>query len=247
MNPVLIVIPILTVLMFDLGLELRPADFSLLRRSPRAVMVGLCGQIVLLPAVGLGLIWVFDIDPVMAVGLMLIACSPGGSSSNVFSALAGGDVALSVSLTALSSVITLITLPLILSFSVGSWIELPLGSLIGQNIVLALLPVFAGMAVRAKLPAAASGFMLCCAAWRFRRSCCLPPCFCGASPDHIGQFLHVGSGGVASAVSEHVRRRSLGGDLRSRICAAADVGDRGRHAELCAGHRSGFVAAGVCR
>ena len=156
MNPVLIVIPILTVLMFDLGLELRPADFSLLRRSPRAVMVGLCGQIVLLPAVGLGLIWVFDIDPVMAVGLMLIACSPGGSSSNVFSALAGGDVALSVSLTALSSVITLITLPLILSFSVGSWIELPLGSLIGQNIVLALLPVFAGMAVRAKLPAAAS-------------------------------------------------------------------------------------------
>lgn len=156
MNPVLIVIPILTVLMFDLGLELRPADFSLLRRSPRAVMVGLCGQIVLLPAVALGLIWVFDIDPVMAVGLMLIACSPGGSSSNVFSALAGGDVALSVSLTALSSVITLITLPLILSFSVGSWIELPLGSLIGQNIVLALLPVFAGMAVRAKLPAAAS-------------------------------------------------------------------------------------------
>lgn len=156
MNPVLIVIPILTVLMFDLGLELRPADFSLLRRSPRAVMVGLCGQIVLLPAVALGLIWVFDIDPVMAVGLMLIACSPGGSSSNVFSALAGGDVALSVSLTALSSVITLITLPLILSFSVGSWIELPLGSLIGQNIVLALLPMFAGMAVRAKLPAAAS-------------------------------------------------------------------------------------------
>ena len=100
--------------------------------------------------------------------------------------------------------------------------------------MLALLPVFAGMAVRAKLPAAASRIhvVLRRMARNFRRHSCLPPCFCGASSDHIGQFPTLGPGGVASAVSEHVRRRSLSGDLRSRICAAADAGYRSRHAEL---------------
>lgn len=144
MNPVLIVIPILSVLMFDLGLSLRVTDFTMLARQPRPVLAGLAGQIICLPALAWLIIWTFNLPPAIAVGLMLIACCPGGSSSNVFSALAGGDVALSVSLTACSSVITLFTLPMLL----GGMTELPIANLIVQNVVLVLVPVALGMLIR---------------------------------------------------------------------------------------------------
>ncbi|MDE7388846.1 MAG: bile acid:sodium symporter family protein [Muribaculaceae bacterium] len=155
MNPVLIVIPILTILMFDLGLTLRVPDFSLLMKQPRPVLVGLAGQIICLPAIAWLLIWAFDLPDGIAVGLMLIACCPGGSSSNVFSALAGGDVALSVSLTAFSSIITLFTMPFILSLLIGDMIEFPEANLIVQNIVLVLMPVVLGMFFREVTPRAA--------------------------------------------------------------------------------------------
>ncbi|MDE6118404.1 MAG: bile acid:sodium symporter family protein [Muribaculaceae bacterium] len=153
MNPILIVLPILTILMFDLGLTLRVADFAMLKRAPIAVTAGLLGQILFLPAIALLLIWTFGLSGHLALGLMLIACCPGGSSSNVFSALAGGDVALSVSLTAFSSVITLATMPLLL----GSMVDLPLFNLIMQNVVLVLVPVGIGMFVAVFRPAAAAG------------------------------------------------------------------------------------------
>lgn len=144
MSSVFVVLPILTVLMFDLGLALRGRDFALVFKRPRAILAGLTGQIVLLPAIVYMLARIFGVEGAMYMGLMLIACCPGGSSSNVFTGIAKGDVALSVSLTALSSVITLFTLPLLL----GAMFELPIGKLVVQNIVLVLLPVLAGMAVR---------------------------------------------------------------------------------------------------
>lgn len=151
MASVLIVLPILSLLMFDLGLGLRGHDFAMVFRRPRAVLAGLIGQIVLLPCIVLALSGLFNISESMFVGLMLIACCPGGSSSNVFTGIAKGDVALSVSLTALSSVVTLFTLPLIM----GAVVELPLGSLIMQNIVLVLIPVLLGMWLRKFKPSAA--------------------------------------------------------------------------------------------
>lgn len=144
MSSVFIVLPILTVLMFDLGLALRGRDFALVFKRPRAIFAGLAGQIVLLPLIVYVLARFFEVEGAMYMGLMLIACCPGGSSSNVFTGIAKGDVALSVSLTALSSIITLFTLPLFL----GAIFELPVGMLVMQNIVLVLLPVLAGMAVR---------------------------------------------------------------------------------------------------
>lgn len=110
MNTIWIVLPILTVLMFDLGLTLKVKDFYMVLTRPKAFIVALTGQIILLPAIALGLGYLFGLQPVFFIGLMLIACSPGGSSSNIFSKLAGGDVALSVTLTALSSLITLVTI-----------------------------------------------------------------------------------------------------------------------------------------
>lgn len=155
-----IVLPILTLLMFDLGLSLRFYDFGKVFRSPWPILIALFGQLVLLPLIALGLATVFKLPPVFFIGLLLIACCPGGSSSNVFSKLAGGDVALSVTLTALSSVITLFTIPLIMSWtttligeSVG--IVLPVGNLIKQNLLLMLLPVLLGIGMNYIWPKAA--------------------------------------------------------------------------------------------
>ncbi|MBQ8066285.1 MAG: bile acid:sodium symporter family protein [Prevotella sp.] len=150
MNTIFIVLPILTLLMFDLGLALHPKDFLLIAERPKAVMAGLTGQILLLPLIAWGVGYGMRVEPVFLMGIMLIACSPGGSSSNVFSMLAGGDVALSVSLTALSSIITLFTGPLVMSLvtpytGTDMHIQLPVGNLLVQNLVLMAVPILAGL------------------------------------------------------------------------------------------------------
>lgn len=152
-----IVLPILTLLMFDLGLTLRLEDFGKVFSKPWPLGIALFGQLLLLPAIALGLAYAFKLPPVFFIGLVLIACCPGGSSSNVFSKLAGGDVALSVTLTAISSIVTLFTIPVIMSWatalvgeSVG--ITLPVGNLIKQNLVLMLLPVVLGIALHYAWP-----------------------------------------------------------------------------------------------
>lgn len=168
MNTIFIVLPILTLLMFDLGLELKPADFRLIAERPKPVLIGLVGQIVLLPLIAWGIIWISDLgfqiggldfrlSPLFVIGIMLVACSPGGSSSNVFSMLAKGDVALSVTLTACSSILTLFTLPLIMAWVVDDVsIQLPVGKLIVQNIVLMVVPIGIGFVVNLFRPQAAA-------------------------------------------------------------------------------------------
>ena len=145
-----IVLPILALLMFDLGLTLRFEDFGRVVTRPWPIVIALFGQLVLLPLIALGLASAFKLSPVFFIGLILISCCPGGSSSNVFSKLAKGDVALSVTLTALSSIITLFTIPVIMGVatrlvgeSVG--ISLPIGNLIKQNLVMMLVPVLLGI------------------------------------------------------------------------------------------------------
>lgn len=148
MNSVLIVLPILIILMFDLGLGLRVENFGLIFKRPRALLTGLLGQIVLLPSLAFTLATFFGLKDYLFVGLLLIACCPGGSSSNVFTGIAKGDVALSVSLTAFSSIITMITLPLLM----GASVELPLTNLVVQNLVLVLVPIILGMMLRVFRP-----------------------------------------------------------------------------------------------
>lgn len=161
MNTIWIVLPILTLLMFDLGLSLKFEDFGKVFRRPWPIVVALVGQLVLLPAIALLLGKLFKLEPVFFLGLILIACCPGGSASNIFSKLAGGDVALSVILTALSSIITLFTIPIIMSSatslvgeSVG--ITLPVGNLIKQNLLLMLLPVVLGIVLHYVWPTGAA-------------------------------------------------------------------------------------------
>ena len=165
MNTIFIVLPILTLLMFDLGLELRTADFRLIAKRPKPVLAGLVGQIILLPLIAWGICslspFTANLSPLFVIGIMLVACSPGGSSSNVFSMLAKGDVALSVTLTACSSIITLFTLPLIMAWvtsGVGEAvnIHLPVGKLLMQNIVLMVVPISIGFIVNIFRPTAAA-------------------------------------------------------------------------------------------
>ena len=159
MNTIWIVMPILIVLMFLLGTELNKEAFINVARHPKAVVLGMVGQIILLPLIAFTLAWTLNLPPVYFMGLVLIACCPGGSSSNIFSMLAKGDVALSVTLTAVSSIITLFTLPVIMGFTsyfvshnAGTTIELPVGKLLMQNIVLFFIPLLAGLLLRYKRP-----------------------------------------------------------------------------------------------
>lgn len=161
MNTVWIVLPILLVLMFQLGLELDRNSFAALLHRPKGVVAGLLGQLVALPLIAFGVGVLFRLEPVLFMGLMLVACSPGGSSSNVFTMLARGDVALSVTLTALSSLITLVTIPLLMegvarfvALQSDTAIELPVGRLLLQNILL-LLPMLCGALFRRRFPARA--------------------------------------------------------------------------------------------
>ena len=162
MNSLFIVLPILTILMFDLGLTLEGKDFRLVMLRYKAVLAGMIGQLLLLPLIAWGVAGALSLSPLFTIGLMLIACCPGGSSSNVFSMLAKGDVALSVTLTALSSLITLFTIPLVMGFAArfvavhaGAAIELPVGKLLVQNIVLLFLPMLCGALFRHWRPRAA--------------------------------------------------------------------------------------------
>lgn len=159
MNTIWIVMPILIVLMFLLGIDLNKKAFTDVARKPRAVLLGMLGQIVLLPLIAFGVAWVMKLPAVYFMGLVLVACCPGGSSSNVFSMLAKGDVALSVTLTAISSVLTLFTLPLIMEFvafavsdMTGVEINLPVGKLLVQNLVLLFVPLFLGSLFRHFFP-----------------------------------------------------------------------------------------------
>ena len=163
MNTIWIVMPILIVLMFLLGIDLNKKAFTDIARKPKAVLFGMLGQLVVLPTIAFLVAWILNLPPVYFMGLVLIACCPGGSSSNVFSMLAKGDVALSVTLTALSSVITLFTIPVIMKF-VSGWvsdisgteIHLPVAKLLMQNIVLVFVPMLVGYAFKHYFPNGAS-------------------------------------------------------------------------------------------
>ena len=153
----------LGVIMLGLGLGLSLDDFKRVLRFPRAVAIALFCQMVLLPLVCFALTLAFALPPVFAVGLMLLAASPGGATANLFSHLAKGDVALNITLTAVNSVLSVATLPLIvnlaMSYFMGESKAIPLqfGKTI-QVFAIVLVPVALGMAIRARRPELATRF-----------------------------------------------------------------------------------------
>src|SRR5690349_11040100 len=109
----------LAIIMFGLGLTLTVEDFRRIGRQPKPVVIALAAQVLLLPLLCLGLVVWFDLDPLLAVGMMLLAASPGGTTANLFSHLFRGDVALNITLTAVNSVLAVVTLPLVVNLAVA--------------------------------------------------------------------------------------------------------------------------------
>jgi bile acid:Na+ symporter, BASS family len=149
----------LALIMLGLGLSLTVADFARVGRSPKAVVIALALQLVLLPAVCFGLVLAFGLPPLLAVGLLLLAASPGGTTANLFSHLFRGDVALNITLTAVNSLIAVVTLPVITNLAVA-YFEPGDGGTLGlqfdktlQVFAIVLVPVAIGMAVRARATA----------------------------------------------------------------------------------------------
>lgn len=141
--------------MFYLGLTLSATDFGQVLRRPRALIAGLVGQLLMVPLLGLALAYFMHLDPTMAVGLMVLVACPAGVSSGLLTRLAHGDVALSISLTAVTSVIAMLSLPLVVDIAMrifmakGLTVEFPLGSMVLKIFCLTTIPVLAGMALRA--------------------------------------------------------------------------------------------------
>lgn len=144
----------LFIIMLGVGLSLVVGDFKRVVVYPKAVALGLVNQLLLLPVVAFGLAVAFQLEPVMAVGLMLIACAPGGSTSNLITYVARGDTALSITLTAISGFVVVLTIPLILVFSMDYFmgetqeVSIPVLQTIGQIVVITVIPVVIGMLIR---------------------------------------------------------------------------------------------------
>ena len=151
----------LAIMMLGMGLSLVPEDFRRITRYPKAVAVGVVCQIVLLPLIGALIALVVPMQPELAVGLIVLAVCPGGPSSNLVTYLAKGDVALSVTLTAVSSIITVFTIPLFTNLALQHFlgeraaIALPTGSTMLQIFLITLLPTAIGMAIRHQFPGSA--------------------------------------------------------------------------------------------
>ncbi|MDG4782019.1 bile acid:sodium symporter family protein [Micromonospora sp. WMMD961] len=154
----LIGLPIaLGVIMLGLGLGLTIADFRRVAQHPRAAVIALVCQVLVLPAICFCLVLAFDLAPELAVGMMLLAASPGGTTANLYSHLFGGHVALNITLTAINSVLAVFTLPILVNLSAAYF--LPDGRSLGlqfdkvvQVFAIVLVPVAIGMLIRARAP-----------------------------------------------------------------------------------------------
>lgn len=144
----------LMVIMLGMGLSLVVEDFKRIFYQPKAIIIGLCNQILILPLLAFGIAIAFSVTPEIAIGLMILAACPGGPTSNLISYLAKADTALSVTLTAFSSFITILTIPFIINFSLNYFLEQD--TLIQLNkvetflqiLIIVIIPISIGMLIR---------------------------------------------------------------------------------------------------
>ena len=144
----------LIIIMLGMGLSLVIDDFKRIIVYPKAIFVGLTNQLIILPILGFAIASLFPLRPEIAIGIMILAACPGGPTSNLIAHLAKGDTALSVSLTALSSFITILTIPFIVNFALihflreGQVVRLNVLETIIQIFVIIVIPIGIGMLIR---------------------------------------------------------------------------------------------------
>ena len=149
-----VILPLsLFIVMAGIGLSLTLDDFVNVIKYPRTVIVGLCGQLILLPMIAMVMISLIPFaTPLVAAGFLIIALAPGGATSNLFTFLAKGEVAASISLTAVISLITPFTIPILASWFLNviepGQIQIPIGQTIVQLVAITFVPVTLGMVIR---------------------------------------------------------------------------------------------------
>ena len=154
-----VVLPLsLFIIMLGMGLALKPVDFKMVMLRPKAVALGLIAQMVMLPILAYGIVLAFGMTGAVAVGVMILALCPGGTTSNLYTYLAKGDIALSVTLTSLVSLIAPFTVPLMIVMFMGllmgqeEYIQLPVMKTILQLVVITIIPISIGMLIHNKKP-----------------------------------------------------------------------------------------------
>jgi len=144
---------LLVVLMIGMGSTLSPRHFREIGKNPRGVLVGIASQFGWMPLVAFGFALLFDLPTPLALGLIIVGSTPGGTTSNLFTYYSGADLALSISMTVVSTMVAVFVMPLVLVLYTGPFtgdeIELPLGSIV-TTLALVLVPVAIGMGIRAK-------------------------------------------------------------------------------------------------
>lgn len=144
----------LSIIMLGMGLSLVINDFKRIIVYPKAIVIGLTNQLIILPIIGFTIVSILPLNPEIAIGIMILAACPGGPTSNLISHLAKGDIALSVTLTAISSFITIITIPFIVNFALnffineGEIIKLPIIETIINIMTITIIPISIGMIIR---------------------------------------------------------------------------------------------------
>ncbi|WP_405216097.1 bile acid:sodium symporter family protein [Agrococcus sp. Ld7] len=144
--------PLLGIIMLGMGLTLQPVDFKVIAKKPKAFVIGVIAQYVIMPLVAIGLATAFQLPPALLVGVVLVGSAPGGTSSNVMVYLAKGDTALSVAMTTASTLLAPVLTPLLVLWLAGSYLPVDAWGLFQSIIFIVLLPVIAGVVLRMLLP-----------------------------------------------------------------------------------------------
>ena len=144
--------PLLGVIMFGMGLTLSPHDFHIVLSRPKDILIGCLAQFTVMPLLAWGLAWVFALPKELALGVMLVGCCPGGTASNVITYLAKGDLALSVGMTAASTLLAPILTPLLVWLLAGTMVDVDTLGMLQSIVYVVIAPIIVGLLCQSFLP-----------------------------------------------------------------------------------------------
>ena len=144
--------PLLGVIMFGMGLTLSPHDFRIVLSRPKDILIGCLAQFTVMPLLAWGLAWVFALPKELALGIMLVGCCPGGTASNVITYLAKGDLALSVGMTAASTLLAPILTPLLVWLLAGTMVDVDTLGMLQSIVYVVIAPIIVGLLCQSFLP-----------------------------------------------------------------------------------------------
>ncbi|MGL4668802.1 MAG: bile acid:sodium symporter family protein [Saezia sp.] len=142
------IVPLLGIIMFGMGLTLNKSDFKEIVTRPLDVVIGVLGQFIIMPGLAWLLVKVFNLEPEVAIGVILVGCCPGGTASNVMTFLARGDLALSVTITSVTTLLAPIVTPALIYLMAHQWIEVDAWKMFMSIVQVVVLPIIAGVAVQ---------------------------------------------------------------------------------------------------